>query len=131
MKKTIIATEKAPAAIGSYSQAVKVSDADATVYISGQIGLDPANQTLVAGIDAQITQVFENLKTVADAAGGSLADIVKLNVYLTDLAHFAKVNEVMGRYFNTPYPARAAVGVKELPKGALVEADAILTLGTR
>ncbi|MDR1889778.1 MAG: Rid family detoxifying hydrolase [Zoogloeaceae bacterium] len=129
MKKIIIATDKAPAAIGTYSQAVRVNDADATVYISGQIGLNPANQTLVAGIDAQITQVFENLKVIADAAGGSLADVVKLNVYLTDLAHFAKVNETMSRYFNAPYPARAAVGVKELPKGALVEADAILSLG--
>ncbi|MDR3053979.1 MAG: Rid family detoxifying hydrolase [Zoogloeaceae bacterium] len=131
MKKTIIATEKAPAAIGTYSQAVKVSDANATVYISGQIGLNPANQTLVAGIDAQITQIFDNLKVIAEASGGSLADVVKLNVYLTDLAHFAKVNETMSRYFSAPYPARAAVGVKELPKGALVEADAILALGAR
>lgn len=131
MKKTIIATEKAPAAIGTYSQAVKVSDANATVYISGQIGLNPANQTLVAGIDAQITQIFDNLKVIAEASGGSLADVVKLNVYLTDLAHFAKVNETMSRYFSAPYPARAAVGVKELPKGELVEADAILALGAR
>ena len=131
MKKTIIATEKAPAAIGTYSQAVKVSDANATVYISGQIGLNPANQTLVAGIDAQITQIFDNLKVIAEASGGSLADVVKLNVYLTDLAHFAKVNETMSRYFSAPYPARAAGGVKELPKGALVEADAILALGAR
>ncbi|GHT90168.1 reactive intermediate/imine deaminase [Betaproteobacteria bacterium] len=131
MKKTIIATEKAPAAIGTYSQAVKVSDANMTVYISGQIGLNPANQTLVAGIDAQIAQVFDNLKAIAEASGGTLADVVKLNVYLTDLAHFAKVNETMSRYFNAPYPARAAVGIKELPKGALVEADAILALGAR
>jgi reactive intermediate/imine deaminase len=131
MKKTIIATEKAPAAIGTYSQAVKVSGADATVYISGQIGLNPANQTLVAGIDAQIVQVFDNLKAIAEASGGTLADVVKLNVYLTDLAHFAKVNEAMSRYFSAPYPARAAVGIKELPKGALVEADAILALSAR
>jgi reactive intermediate/imine deaminase len=129
MKKTIIATDKAPAAIGAYSQAIKVSNAHATVYLSGQIGLDPANQTLVAGIDAQIAQVFENLAAAAAAAGGSLVDVVKLNVYLTDLSHFSKVNEIMGRYFTVPYPARAAVGVKELPKGALVEADAILALG--
>lgn len=131
MKKIIIATDKAPAAIGTYSQAVKVSGADATVYISGQIGLNPANQTLVAGIDAQIAQVFDNLKVIAEASGGTLTDVVKLNVYLTDLAHFAKVNEAMSRYFTAPYPARAAVGVKELPKGALVEADAILAFSAR
>lgn len=126
MSKTIIATPDAPAAIGTYSQAVRVGD---TVYLSGQIGLDPASMTLVEGIDAQIVQVFENLKAVTEAAGGSLADIVKLNVFLTDLAHFAKVNETMARYFSAPYPARAAVGVKELPRGALVEADGIMALG--
>ncbi len=123
MAKTIISTDKAPAAIGTYSQAVRV---DHTVYLSGQIGLDPAAMTLVEGIDAQIVRVFDNLKAVAEAAGGSLADVVKLNVYLTDLANFAKVNEVMARYFAEPFPARAAVGVKELPKGALVEADAVM-----
>jgi len=126
MAKTIISTDKAPAAIGTYSQAVRV---DHTVYLSGQIGLDPATMTLVEGIDAQIVRVFENLKAVAEAAGGSLADVVKLNVYLTDLGNFAKVNETMARYFSEPYPARAAVGIKELPKGALVEADAVMCLG--
>ena len=126
MRKTIISTPKAPAAIGTYSQAVKVGD---TVYLSGQIGLDPAAMTLVEGIDAQIVQVFENLKAVAEAAGGSLADVVKLNVFLTDLGNFAKVNETMARYFSEPFPARAAVGVKELPRGALVEADAVMCLG--
>lgn len=126
VQKTIVSTAKAPAAIGTYSQAVKVGD---TVYMSGQIGLDPQSMALVEGIDAQIVRVFENLKAVAEAAGGSLADVVKLNVFLTDLAHFAKVNEVMARYFSEPYPARAAIGVKELPKGALVEADAVMFLG--
>jgi reactive intermediate/imine deaminase len=100
-----------------------------TVYLSGQIGLDPASMQMAEGFEAQTVRVFENLKAVAAAAGGSLADAVKLNIYLTDLDNFAKVNEVMARYFAEPYPARAAVGVKELPKGALVEADAILVLG--
>ncbi|GBG01979.1 reactive intermediate/imine deaminase [Azospira sp. I13] len=126
MAKTIIATDKAPAAIGTYSQAVKAGD---TVYLSGQIGLDPATMQLVDGIDAQIVRVFDNLKAVAEAAGGSLADTVKLNVYLTDLGNFAKVNEVMAQYFSQPYPARAAVGVASLPRGAQVEADAVLVLG--
>lgn len=126
MAKTIIATDKAPAAIGTYSQAVKAGD---TVYLSGQIGLDPASMQMVEGIDAQVVRVFDNLKAVAEAAGGSLADTVKLNVYLTDLGNFAKVNEVMARYFSQPYPARAAVGVASLPRGALVEADAVLVLG--
>lgn len=126
MRKTIISTPKAPATIGTYSQAVRVGE---TVYLSGQIGLDPVAMTLVEGIDAQIVQVFENLKAVAEAAGGSLADVVKLNVFLTDLGHFAKVNEIMARYFSEPFPARAAVGVKELPRGALVEADAVMCLG--
>ncbi len=126
MAKTIIATDKAPAAIGTYSQAVKAGD---TVYLSGQIGLDPASMQMVEGIDAQIVRVFDNLKAVAEAAGSSLADTVKLNVYLTDLGNFAKVNEVMARYFSQPYPARAAVGVASLPRGALVEADAVLVLG--
>ena len=123
MKKTIIATSKAPAAIGTYSQAVSVNG---VVYFSGQIGLDPESGQLVDGIDAQIVCVFENLKAVAEAAGGSLADVVKLNVYLTDLGHFGKINETMARYFSEPFPARAAVGVAALPRGALVEADAIL-----
>ena len=126
MAKTIIATDKAPAAIGTYSQAVKVAD---TVYLSGQIGLDPASGQLVEGIDAQILRVFENLKAVSEAAGASLSHTVKLNVYLTDLGNFAKVNEVMAQFFPQPYPARAAVGVASLPKGALVEADAVLYVG--
>lgn len=126
MAKTIIATPHAPAAIGTYSQAVRVGD---TVYMSGQIGLDPASMQMVDGIDGQIVRVFENLKAVAEAAGGSLADVVKLNVFLTDLANFAKVNETMARYFSEPFPARAAVGVKELPRGALVEADAVMFIG--
>ena len=125
MAKTIIATPNAPAAIGTYSQAVRAGD---TVYLSGQIGLDPATMQMVDGIDAQIVRVFDNLKAVAEAAGGSLADVVKLNVFLTDLGNFAKVNETMARYFKEPFPARAAVGVKELPRGALVEADAVLEL---
>jgi len=123
--KTIISTPNAPAAIGTYSQAVKVEN---TVYLSGQIGLDPASMQLVEGIDAQIHQVFKNLSAVCEAAGGSLADIVKLNIFLTDLGHFAKVNEIMGQYFQQPYPARAAVGVAALPRGALVEADGVLVL---
>ena len=126
MKRQIIATAAAPAAIGIYSQAVR---AGATIYLSGQIGLDPASMQLEAGIDAQIERVFENLKAVAAAAGATLDDAVKFNVYLTDLANFAKVNEAMARYLKEPYPARAAVGVKELPRGALVEADAILVSG--
>jgi reactive intermediate/imine deaminase len=126
MARQIISTPNAPAAIGTYSQAVKVGD---TVYLSGQIGLDPATMTMVEGIDAQIVRVFDNLKAVAVAAGTTLDAAVKVNVYLTDLANFAKVNETMARYFNQPYPARAAVGVKELPRGALVEADAVLVIG--
>ncbi len=126
MARTIISTAQAPAAIGTYSQAVKVGD---TVYLSGQIGLDPVSMEMVAGIDAQIVRVFDNLKAVAEAAGGSLVDVVKLNVFLTDLAHFKTVNEVMGCYFAEPYPARAAVGVASLPRGALVEADAVMVVG--
>jgi reactive intermediate/imine deaminase len=126
MAKTIIATNHAPTAIGTYSQAVRVGD---TIYLSGQIGLDPATMQMVDGIDAQIVRVFENLKAVAEAAGGSLVDVVKLNVFLTDLANFARVNETMARYFSQPFPARAAVGVKELPRGALVEADAVMHIG--
>ena len=125
MSKTIITSAKAPAAIGTYSQAVCVGD---TVYLSGQLGLDPATMQLVDGIDAQVIRVFENLKAVVEAAGGSLADVVKLNVYLTDLANFAKVNEAMATYFSEPFPARAAVGVAALPRGGLVEADGVMVL---
>jgi reactive intermediate/imine deaminase len=126
VNRKIISTPAAPAAIGTYSQAVQAGN---TVYMSGQIGLDPATMQMVEGIDAQIVRVFENLKAVATAAGATLDDAVRVTIYLTDLAHFAKVNETMARYFNAPYPARAAVGVKELPRGALVEADAVLVLG--
>lgn len=125
MSKTIISTSAAPAAIGTYSQAVKVGD---TVYLSGQIGLDPGTMQMVDGIEAQIVRVFDNLKAVAEASGGSLADVVKLNIYLTDLSNFAKVNETMAQYFSEPFPARAAVGVAALPRGALVEADAVIVL---
>ncbi len=126
MTKEIIDTDKAPQAIGTYSQAVKI---DRTVYLSGQIPLVPATMVLIDGdISAQITQVFENLKAIAEAAGGSFADITKLNVYLTDLSHFPLVNEIMGLYFEQPYPARAAVGIAALPKGAQVEMDAIMVL---
>lgn len=126
MTKEIIYTPLAPEAIGTYSQAVKVGR---SVYLSGQIPLVPATMVLIEGdIAAQITQVFNNLQAVAEAAGGSLADIVKLNVYLTDLTNFPIVNEIMGNYFQQPYPARAAVGVAALPKGAAVEMDAIMHL---
>lgn len=124
--REVIQTAAAPAAIGAYSQAIKAGQ---TVYLSGQIGLDPATGTLVEGIEAQIERVFLNLRAVAEAAGASLDSAVKVTIYLTDLAHFAKVNEAMARFFRTPYPARATVGVQELPRGALVEADAILVLG--
>lgn len=125
-KKTIISTPEAPQAIGTYSQAVRVGD---TVYLSGQIPLDPASMNLVAGdMRGQIVRVFDNLKAVAETAGGRLADVVKLNVFLTDLAHFPLVNEVMAQYFQEPYPARAAIGVAALPKGASVEMDAVLVL---
>ena len=127
MSKTVIATDKAPAAIGTYSQAVKVGNA---VYLSGQIPLVPGKMELVSSdMRAQITQVFENLKAVAIAAGGSLTDVVKLNVYLTDLAHFPLVNEIMANYFVQPYPARAAVGVAQLPRSAAVEMDAVMVIG--
>jgi reactive intermediate/imine deaminase len=123
--KTVIQTPDAPAAIGTYSQAVRIG---ATVYLSGQIGLDPNTMNMVEGIEAQIHQVFQNLRAVANASGGSLNDMVKLNIYLTDLAHFAKVNEIMATYFHQPYPARAAVGVASLPRDALIEADGVLSL---
>lgn len=127
MARDIISTDKAPKAIGTYSQAVKV---DNTVYLSGQIPLIPETMALVEGdMDAQIRRVFDNLAAVAEAAGGRLADIVKLNIFLTDLAHFPLVNQVMAEYFAEPYPARAAIGVASLPKGAGVEMDAILHLG--
>jgi reactive intermediate/imine deaminase len=125
-KTTTVSTTHAPAAIGPYSQAVQ---AGSTVYLSGQIGLDPASMQMVEGIDAQIERVFASLKAVAEAAGGSLADAVKVNIYLTDLANFAKVNEAMARHFTQPYPARATVQVAALPRGALVEVDAVLVLG--
>jgi reactive intermediate/imine deaminase len=125
MNRAIIKTEKAPSAIGTYSQAVKIGS---TVYLSGQIGLDPATMVLREGIEAQIVQVFENLKAVAEAAGGTLNDIAKINIFLTDLAHFALVNETMAKYFDEPYPARAAIGVAALPKGAQVEADGVMEL---
>ena len=127
MSRTAIHTERAPAAIGTYSQAVRAGD---TVYLSGQIPLDPRTMQLVGGeVEAQIRQVFENLKAVAEAAGASLAQAVKLNVYLTDLQHFAKVNEVMAQYCARPYPARAAIGVAALPRGAQVEIECVLYLG--
>jgi reactive intermediate/imine deaminase len=126
MTRQIIQTDKAPKAIGTYSQAVKVKN---TVYLSGQIPLVPETMELVEGsMEDQIRRVFENLQAVADAAGGSLADVVKLNVFLPDLSDFPLVNEVMASYFQQPYPARAAVGVAALPKGARVEMDAILEL---
>ena len=127
MKKHVIQTADAPQAIGTYSQAIKVSGGDA-IYLSGQIGLDPASMQMADGIEAQIRRVFDNLQAVAVASGGGMNDVVKLNVYLTDLAHFAKVNEIMAAYFSQPYPARAAVGVAALPRGALVEMDAVMVV---
>jgi reactive intermediate/imine deaminase len=126
MTKEIINTDLAPQAIGTYSQAVRVNH---TVYLSGQIPLVPETMQLVEGdISTQIIQVFNNLKAVAEAAGGNLSDVVKLNVFLTDLSHFPIINEIMGYYFQVPYPARAAVGVAALPKAAQVEMDAIMVL---
>jgi reactive intermediate/imine deaminase len=126
MSRSIVSTPNAPAAIGPYSQAVKAGD---TVYLSGQIGLDPASMQLVEGFEAQTLRVFENLKAVAEAAGGSLADAARVTIYLTDLGNFGVVNELMTRYFAEPYPARATVGVAALPRGALVEVDAVLVIG--
>jgi reactive intermediate/imine deaminase len=127
MPREIVRTDQAPQAIGTYSQAVKVGR---TVYLSGQIPLDPLTMELVGGdVEAQIRRVFDNLQAVARAAGGSLADVVKLNVFLTDLADFPVVNSVMAGYFREPYPARAAIGVAALPRGAAVEMDAVLELG--
>ena len=125
-EKIIIATDKAPQAIGTYSQAVKVGS---TVYLSGQIPLLPSTMQMVSDdFSEQVVQVFENLTAVTEAAGGSMADIVKLNIFLTDLSHFATVNEIMARYFTQPYPARAAIGVKQLPKDSLVEMDGIMEI---
>ena len=126
MNKQVITSEHAPAAIGTYSQAIKVGN---TVYLSGQIPLDPATMEVVEGFEAQVCRVFDNLALVAEAAGGKLQDIVKLNIFLTDMNDFAKVNEIMGRYFEQPYPARAAIGVAALPKGVPVEMDGILVVG--
>jgi reactive intermediate/imine deaminase len=126
MGKQIIQTDQAPEAIGTYSQAVRVGD---TLYLSGQIPLVPATMQLVEGdIEAQIRRVFDNLRAVARAAGGELADVVKLNIFLTDLSHFPAVNQVMAEYFSEPYPARAAIGVASLPKGAQVEMDAVMVI---
>ncbi len=124
--KQPVHTAAAPQAIGTYSQAIRCGD---TVYLSGQIGLDPATMQLVEGIDAQVHRVFQNLKAVAAEAGGGLDHTVKLTVYLTDLSHFARVNEIMATYFKQPYPARAAVGVASLPRSALIEVDVIMHLG--
>jgi len=127
MAREIISTDKAPRAIGTYSQAVKI---DSTVYLSGQIPLIPETMELVEGdMESQIRRVFDNLSAVAEAAGGKLADVAKLNIFLTNLEHFPLVNQVMAEYFDEPYPARAAIGVASLPKGAGVEMDAILHLG--
>ena len=127
MSRQSIHSERAPQAIGTYSQAVRAGD---TVYLSGQVPLDPATTQLVSGdFEAQVRRVFENLKAVAQAAGGSLASAVKVNIYLTDLANFPKVNEVMAQYFDKPYPARTTLGVAQLPRGAQVEIECVLHLG--
>lgn len=125
MSRKVIHTDQAPAAIGTYSQAVAVNN---TIYLSGQIGLNPETMVLADGIEAQIHQVFKNIQAVCKASGGSLADIAKLNIYLTDLANFQLVNQVMEQYFVQPYPARAAIGIASLPKDALVEMDGIVVL---
>jgi reactive intermediate/imine deaminase len=125
MTKEPIETKKAPQAIGTYSQAIRTGD---TVYLSGQIGLDPETMQMAEGIEAQAHRVFQNLRAVAEAAGGRLDDMVKLTVYLTDLVHFPRMNEIMAGYFNRPYPARAAVGVAGLPRNAMVEIEAVMVL---
>ncbi|MGH8555455.1 MAG: RidA family protein [Gammaproteobacteria bacterium] len=126
MARTIVSTDQAPQAIGTYSQAVRVAN---TVYLSGQIPLDPASMQMVEGeMRSQVVRVFQNLQAVAEAAGGTLADVVKLNVYLTDLSHFPLVNEVMASHFQEPYPARAVVGVAALPRAAPIEVDAIMVV---
>ncbi len=127
MSKTIISTPNAPGAIGTYSQAVNVNG---TVYLSGQIALDPQSMELVQGTREQIDRVFRNLRAVAQAAGGDLSHIVKLTIYLSDLANFPLVNEVMSTYFHEPYPARAAIGVAALPKGSEVEIEGLMVLDT-
>tara|TARA_Y100001936_G_scaffold226575_2_gene246072 strand:- start:4375 stop:4758 length:384 start_codon:yes stop_codon:yes gene_type:complete len=127
MEKKVIQTDDAPQAIGTYSQAIRVSAGD-TIYISGQIGIDPSTMQMVNGIESQIQQVFLNLKSVVIASGGTFSDIVKLNIFLTDLDDFSMVNKIMASYFAQPYPARAAIGVVALPRGALVEMDAIMVL---
>lgn len=127
MSREIIHTENAPEAIGTYSQAVKVGD---VVYLSGQIPLVPETMTVIEGdFAAKVRRVFDNLSAVANAAGGSLNDVVKLNIYLTDLSYFGTVNEIMAEYFTQPYPARAAIGVASLPKDVPVEMDAVMHLG--
>ena len=125
MKKEVIHSDNAPKAIGAYSQAIKVGD---TIYLSGQLGLNPTTMELVEGFEAQAHQMFQNLRAVAQTAGGDLKDIVKLGVFVVDLANFAKLNEIMSQYFEAPYPARAAVQAAALPKGGLVEADAVMVL---
>lgn len=125
MIKEPIETKKAPQAIGTYSQAIRTGD---TVYLSGQIGLDPETMQMAEGIEAQAHRVFQNLRAVAEAAGGRLDDMVKLTVYLTDLVHFPRINEIMAGYFSRPYPARAAVGVAGLPRNAMVEIEAVMVL---
>ena len=125
MTKEPIETKKAPQAIGTYSQAIRTGN---TVYLSGQIGLDPETMQMAEGIEAQAHRVFQNLRAVAEAAGGRLDDMVKLTVYLTDLVHFPRMNEIMAGYFNRPYPARAAVGVAGLPRNAMVEIEAVMVL---
>ena len=125
MNKEIIKTDNAPQAIGTYSQAVKVNN---TIFLSGQISLDPKTMQLVDGTENQIHQVFKNIREVVKASGASMSNIVKLNIYLTDLGHFATVNEIMKQYFSEPYPARAAVGVASLPKDALIEADGFVVI---
>lgn len=125
MTKEPIETKKAPQAIGTYSQAIRTGN---TVYLSGQIGLDPETMQMAEGIEAQAHRVFQNLRAVAEAAGGRLDDMVKLTIYLTDLVHFARINEIMAGYFSRPYPARAAVGVAGLPRNAMVEIEAVMVL---
>lgn len=125
MTKEPIETKKAPQAIGTYSQAIRTGN---TVYLSGQIGLDPETMQMAEGIEAQADRVFQNLRAVAEAAGGRLDDMVKLTVYLTDLVHFPRMNEIMAGYFSRPYPARAAVGVAGLPRNAMVEIEAVMVL---
>ena len=126
--KTIVSAPNAPAAIGTYSQAVSVSGPVVTTYLSGQIPLDPNTMQLVTGFENQVKQVFENLKAVCEAAGGSLNHLVKVNVYLLDLAHFAKVNEIMATYLQQPYPARAAVAVAGLPRGSEIEIEGVMVV---